>query len=179
MEDGLAIVALMKKIVSLVICLAVVGAALHGQAPQTSFRWIDAGSSLVLPRQLSFENASGQLGVLNGDGPVATKGHPFFESLGSNGRACVTCHQPAGGMSLSVDLIQERWRATKGTDALFAAIDGSDNPSAPQDRESSHSLLLKRGLFRVGLPWPPAKNATPEFTIENSVSPLLEAMTSF
>jgi hypothetical protein len=69
-------------------------------------------------------------------------------------------------MSLSVDTIQERWRATNGKDPLFAAIDGSDNPSAPQDRESSHSLLLNRGLFRVGLPWPPIQNPAPEFTIE-------------
>ena len=69
-------------------------------------------------------------------------------------------------MSLSVDLIRERWSATKGKDPLFAAIDGSDNPSAPQDRDSSHSLLLNRGLFRVGLPWPPAQNKSPEFSIE-------------
>ena len=43
-------------------------------------------------------------------------------------------------------------------------------PNLPQDKESSHSLLLKRGLFRIPLPWPP-KNAdgSPkpvEFTIE-------------
>src|SRR6185503_21195477 len=90
----------------------------------------------------------------------------FFEALGPNGRACVTCHQPANAMSLSGDLIRERWTATKGKDPLFAAIDGSDNPTAPQDRESSHSLLLNRGLFRVGLPWPPAQNKSPEFSIE-------------
>src|SRR5690606_19710383 len=39
-----------------------------------------------------------------------------------------------------------------------------------QDRESSHSLLLERGLFRISLPWPPktpdGKPIKPEFTIE-------------
>ena len=166
-EDGFAIVALLKKTtLSFLVCLAIAAGTLHGQAGQTLFTWIDAGSNLVLPRELSFENGSGRLGFLNGDGPVSAKGHAFFEALGSNGRACVTCHQPANAMSLSVDLIRERWRATKGKDPLFAAIDGSDNPSAPQDRESSHSLLLNRGLFRVGLPWPPAQNKTPEFSIE-------------
>ena len=137
MENRFAIVALMKKgIVSLFLCLAVAAVVLYGQAPAVPFKWIEAGSSLVLPREVSFEIASGRLGVLNGDGPIATKGHAFFEALGPNGRACVTCHQPANAMSLSVDLIRERWTATKGKDPLFAAIDGSDNPSAPQDREA-------------------------------------------
>lgn len=154
-----------KGIVFVFLCLAVVVVATGGQAPP-SFKWIEAGSGVVLPRELSFENATGQLGILNADGPVPTKGHSFFEALGPNGRACVTCHQPSNAMSVSVDLIRERWRSTNGKDPLFAAIDGSDNPSLPQDRESSHSLLLNRGLFRVGLPWPPARNATPEFTID-------------
>jgi hypothetical protein len=116
--------------------------------------------------ELTFENPLGRVGVLNADGPIETKGHPFFEPLGTNGRACVTCHQPANAMSLSTDTIRERWRATNGKDPLFAAIDGSDNPSLPQDQESSHALLLNRGLLRVGLPWPPANNADPEFTID-------------
>jgi hypothetical protein len=149
-----------------VLCLTAAVIATQGQVSPPSFRWFAAGAGLVLPRDLAFENATGQLGILNADGPVATKGHPFFEALGPNGRACVTCHQPANAMSLSVDLIRERWSATKGKDPLFAAIDGSDNPSAPQDVESSHSLLLNRGLFRVGLPWPPTQNKTPEFSIE-------------
>ena len=33
--------------------------------------------------------------------PIDTQGHPFFTPLGSNGRACVTCHQPAHAMSVS------------------------------------------------------------------------------
>ena len=68
-------------------------------------------------------------------------------------------------MSVSVESIRERWRATQGRDPIFAAIDGSNNPSLPQDAASSHSLLLNRGLFRVGMPWPP-RGITPEFTIE-------------
>jgi cytochrome c peroxidase len=142
------------------------GMALHAQVSQPQFRWLAPGTDIVLPREMTFDNAAGRLGILNSDGPVATKGHPFFEPLGPNGRACVTCHQPAGAMSLPLDLIRERWSVTGGKDPLFAAIDGSDNPSLPQDRESSHSLLLNRGLFRVGLAWPPEKNPAPEFTID-------------
>jgi hypothetical protein len=127
--------------------------------------WIAAGSRQTLPAEMLFENALGRLGVLNVSGPVDTAGHPFFEALGSNARACVTCHQPANAMSVSVESIRERWRATQGRDPIFAAIDGSNNPSLPQDAASSHSLLLNRGLFRVGMPWPP-RGITPEFTIE-------------
>ncbi len=127
--------------------------------------WVEPGSAVALPKAMSFENPLGRLGILNLDGPVETKGHPFFEAVGSNGRACVTCHQPSNAMSVSVEGIRERWRATQGRDPIFAAVDGSNNPSLPQEQASSHSLLLNRGLFRVGMAWPP-KDVTPEFAIE-------------
>jgi hypothetical protein len=135
-------------------------AAVH---PHTA--WVESGGGTTMPKEALFENSLGRLGVLNVSGPVETKGHPFFEPIGTNPRACVTCHQPANAMSVSVETLQERWRVTNGRDPVFAAIDGSDNPSLPQDKASSHSLLLKRGLFRVGLPWPPP-GITPDFTIE-------------
>lgn len=128
--------------------------------------WIAPGARVTLPAEAHLENATGRLGVLNAAGAVDTAGHPFFEPLGTNGRACVSCHQPSNGMSLSLETIRERWRVTNGSDPLFAGIDGSDNPSLPQSAAASHSLLLNRGLFRVGLPWPPAGNASPEFSIE-------------
>ena len=108
--------------------------------------------------------------MLLSGGPIDTKGHPFFTALGSNGRACVTCHQPANAMSLSVAALRERWRLTGGHDPVFSAIDGSNNPTLPPYEERSHSLLLNRGLIRVGLPWPPrpiaGRAVTPEFAIE-------------
>jgi len=59
-------------------------------------------------------------------------------------------------MSVGTAMLQRRWRATQGNDPVFAALDGSNCPDQPQDQMSSHSLLLNRGLFRIGLPWPPA-----------------------
>ncbi len=112
--------------------------------------WIEAGKGGRLSAEMTFANPEGRLGVLLTGGAIDTQGHPFFTPLGSNGRACVTCHQPAHAMSLSVAALRERWRATGGRDPVFAAIDGSNNPSLPQDKESSHSLLLNRGLIRVG-----------------------------
>lgn len=117
--------------------------------------WFEAGTTVGLPAEATFANSFGRVGILLADGAVDTSGHPFFAPLGTNGRACVTCHQPAGGMSVSVEMLQQRWATTKGTDPVFAAIDGSNNPTLPQDDAQSHSLLLERGLFRVGLPWPP------------------------
>src|SRR5256712_11545090 len=94
----------------------------------------------------------------------------FRSPLGTNGRSCVTCHQPTSAMSLSLDLIRLRWADTNGKDALFAAVDGSNCPDLPQDKEESHSLLLERGLFRIALPWPPVNTSghffKPDFRIE-------------
>jgi len=126
--------------------------------------WWDPGRGIALSPTKDYDNASGQLRLLNKSGEVETKGHPFFTALGSNGRACVTCHQPSTSMSLSRDLIRDRWAATNGKDPLFAAVDGSNCPDLPQDKAESHSLLLERGVFRIALPWPPVTK--PDFRIE-------------
>jgi hypothetical protein len=133
-------------------------------------RWWPPGKGDTFPRTISFENETGISSTYSAAGPIDTAGHPFFEAIGTNGRACVTCHQPADGMSLSVRTIRQRWDDTEGKDPLFAAIDGSNCPSLPQGVESSHSLLLDHGLIRVFRPWPPrgfdGNAVTPEFDIE-------------
>lgn len=128
-----------------------------------SARWLEPGQPL--PATASYPNPEGSLGVVNTDGAVDTSKHPFFQSLGTNGRACVTCHQPADAMSLSVNSIRERWEATAGADPLFDTFDGANCPDQPRGVRSSHSLLLDHGLIRIALPWPP-KNVEPEFTLE-------------
>ena len=71
-------------------------------APGSSTSWWSPGQGTPLPEFATYDNEQGELGVLNTSGPIDTKGHPFFEPIGTNGRACVTCHQPSDGMSLSV-----------------------------------------------------------------------------
>ena len=133
-------------------------------------QWWAPGEDRPLPAYVEYANASGRLGILNASGAVATDGHPFFEAIGTNGRACVSCHQPADGMSLALSSIVQRWHDSKGADPIFAAIDGMDCPNRPPADPASHSLLLERGLFRIALPWPPVDAAgrriTPEFTLE-------------
>ncbi len=131
-------------------------------AQQPPSNWIAPGTTGTLAAQTDYPTTTGQVGVLLASGPADMKDHPFFTPLGSNGRACVTCHQPAYGMSFSAEAARELWRRTNGRDPLFAAIDGSNCPDQPQELEKSHSLLLNRGLIRIFLPVP--KNA--EFSIE-------------
>jgi cytochrome c peroxidase len=147
-----------------------VNSALAADVPDQSY-WIAPGQVGSLPAQARYHDGVGDVEVLFAQGSVDLGGNAFFAPLGSNGRACVTCHQPGSGMGLSVEAIRRRWQETHGKDPLFAAIDGSNCPSLPQEQESTHSLLLKRGLFRVSLPWPRTTGpdgspVDPEFTIE-------------
>jgi len=131
--------------------------------------FIPAGAAQTLPAWSTFENPSGTLGVLNAEGPIQTRDQPFFQPLGTNGRACVTCHQPADSMSLSVRSILSRWKLSGAKDPLFAPVDGANCPNLPMEKRSSHSLLLSKGLFRIALPWPPrdatGRTIRPEFDI--------------
>lgn len=133
-------------------------------------RWWAPGEGRPFPTQLDYPNGQGTLRLLLTGGALETKGHPFFEPLGANGRACVTCHQPADSMSLSAETARERWDATQGKDPLFAAFDGSNCPTLPQGDRASHSLLLERGLFRIQRSWPTrewnGKAIVPDFRIE-------------
>jgi len=109
--------------------------------------WWNAGTDDMLPWSEEYDDADGQIQVANQKRVRSNQGSSFFEALGSNGRACVTCHQPSNAMSVSAASIRERWDATEGKDPIFAAVDGSNCPDLDQTAKSSHSLLLDRGLF--------------------------------
>ncbi len=132
--------------------------------------WWSAGRGGILPWEETYDNPDGQLTIVNKNGAVHTEDHPFFEPLGDNGRACITCHQPSNAMGVSAAALRDRWNDTQGKDPVFAAIDGSNCPDLPQGARASHSLLLDRGLIRIALPWPPRTLAgrviQPDFRIE-------------
>lgn len=140
-------------------------------APRRVPRWMDADASGRLIADGTYANERGDIGVVMAGGTVAdVRDQAFFRALGTNGRACVTCHQPQDGMSLSVDTVRWMWRATRGADPLFAPVDGTNCPHLPAAVPASHSLLLNRGLIRVFLPWPPrdanGRLLSPDFTLE-------------
>jgi cytochrome c peroxidase len=112
----------------------------------------------------------GQLRTLDVNGQIDLD-NPFFQDLGTNGRRCVTCHQPAFGWTITPANVQARFAATKGTDPIFTNNDGSNCegalPASRADKRAAYSLLLTRGLIRVGLDVPRGA----EFAIDGVVDP--------
>ncbi|MDQ6639191.1 MAG: hypothetical protein M3Z15_05945, partial [Pseudomonadota bacterium] len=81
--------------------------------------------------------------------------NPFFRELGANGRACITCHQPQEGWTVTPKGLRDRFDRTHGTDPVFRLNDGANSPladvSTPHAREKAYSMLLSKGLIRVGI----------------------------
>ena len=104
---------------------------------------------------------SGQLATLSTVGSF-DRSNPFFQSLGTNGRACASCHTQTSALGLSAQEAQAIYAASGGSDPLFSPVDGANCPSVtPANGASGHSLLLGNGLIRVELRPP----AGAEFTI--------------
>ena len=160
----------MARLIAISAAIAAAGVFGAATAKDALPDWWSPGEGRAFPAANSYADDAGAVGVINTGGDTDTTGNPFFEPIGANGRACVTCHQPSQAMSVSAKTVAERWEATGGKDPIFAAIDGSNCPNLPQDERASHSLLIDRGLFRVALPWPPKRAdrtpIEPEFTIE-------------
>lgn len=144
-----------QHLAGIMLTATVLASGVSAQPQEGARHWIAPGTDGVLPATASYDNPRGKNGILNTSGDIEMVGHPFFEPRGSNGRACVTCHQPADSMALSLDSIRERWEASGGDDPLFAVFDGANCPNLPRGERATHSLLLDRGLFRVAIPWPP------------------------
>ena len=112
-----------------------------------------SSQSAPKPITLTTLNAAGRLTTVVTHGTL-DRSNPFFQPLGSNGRSCSTCHSPASGWSLSGRSIQDRFTLTGGKDPLFMTVDASNSPDAVTttlaDRQLAFSLLLNRGVFRLG-----------------------------
>jgi cytochrome c peroxidase len=97
----------------------------------------------------------------------------FFQDLGTNGRRCVSCHVPTTGWTITPKQLRETFEETDGgafddglgLGAVFRTNDGSNSPradvSTKAKRRQAYSMLLNKGLIRVGLPIP----ATAEFEL--------------
>ena len=105
----------------------------------------------------TFNNASGRVKTVSATNNTS-RANPFFQSLGTNGRSCVDCHQPAAAWGITPVQIQRVFERTNGTDPLFRTNDGSNAPNLPvgtvAERRAAYSMLLNHGLIRVGLPIP-------------------------
>ena len=107
-----------------------------------------------------FQDPSGVFETYNANGPL-DENNPFFQSLGTNGRSCATCHIPANAFGLSAAHAEQIYRLTAGRDPLFAPVDGAACPTPTADHPLNFDLLRGYGLIRIALPLPP----NPQFTI--------------
>ena len=128
-------------------------------------------SNRFIPRYQEFGDPGGTFATLNLDGPTDTSSNPFFQPLGTNGRSCVTCHQPSDAFSITPPHLQHRFNATRGTDPVFRPVDGANCPIADlttvEERRNAYSLLLTRGLIRVGIAVP----ATADYAVVSVYNP--------
>jgi cytochrome c peroxidase len=129
---------------------------------------IEAGSRA--PNTIYSVDATGVLATYRADGEMDLS-NPFFQSLGTNGRSCNTCHVAQDAWTVAPRHIQERFIRSRGKDPIFRPVDGAICPSANvsslKAKVSAYSLLLKKGLFRMSMPVP----AGAEFTITDIHDP--------
>ena len=132
-------------------------------------------ADIYLPNLFPFLNFTGLSGTYSKTGSVDLSG-PFFQSLGTNGRSCGTCHEPSDGFGLSAVDAQFRYFISRGKDPLFAQVDGSTFPTGP----INNSLVVNNGLIRIGLTVPPntTDSSAPQYTITAVQDPYGCALTT-
>jgi hypothetical protein len=112
----------------------------------------------------------GQLRTFTTNGQFDLTG-PFFSDLGTNGRVCFSCHRPDQGWTVTPDDVQRRFSNTRGLDPIFRNNDGSNCQGADigtlAKRRTAFSLLMSRGLIRVGIDVP----VNAEFAIDSVDDP--------
>ena len=112
-----------------------------------------------LPNLFPFPNPNGLLETYNDGGKPIDLSGPFFQSLGTNGRSCASCHRPAEAWSVSAAELKLRFRLTQGLDPIFRTNDGSVcdqgiDTSTLAGRAEAYRLLTGKGLIRVTISVP-------------------------
>lgn len=141
--------------------------------------------------KLTFPNAFGVAATFTDNKKITFKKdrileNAFFTSFGTNGRACIHCHIPAEGWTISAAGVAARFSrpldvtnadcvvnpsscaavppAEAGKDPIFRLVDGANSPladiSTAAAREAAFSMLRTRGLVRVGIGIPAGADFT-------------------
>jgi len=107
--------------------------------------------------QLTFANRSGVQRTITTADAIDMK-NPFFQDIGTNGRTCFSCHRPAQAWTITPEELRQRFDETDGRDPVFRTNDGSNcegaDVSTLRKRRRAYSLLLTKGLIRVGIAVP-------------------------
>lgn len=125
-----------------------------------------------LPNLFPFPNGNGFVETYNINASTISLTGTFFQSIGTNGRSCSSCHRAAEGWSVSAAEVQFRFFLTQGLDPIFRTNDGSVcdqgiKTSTLAERREAYRLLLSRGLIRIALAVPTGA----EFTVESVSNP--------
>jgi cytochrome c peroxidase len=131
-----------------------------------------AGRAQTLPSFFPLLDASGFVETNNLSGANLSLTGAFFQSLGTNGRSCSSCHLPTEGWSISAAEVQLRFLVTQGLDPIFRPVDGANcdqniNTGTLEGRRAAYSLLTSRGLIRIALAAP----AGAQFTVVGVSNP--------
>lgn len=119
-----------------------------------------ASGSLASGQQIPIDtpDPSGLLSTITLDGNPLDLSNPFFQSLGTNGRSCSSCHVASSAWTITPSEVQLRFALTAGLDPIFRTVNGSNSPNADvstvQARLKAYSMLLNKGVIRIGLPVP-------------------------
>lgn len=137
----------------------VAGTARGQFAPRSS-------SQTFVPNGTSFINLGGASQTYSTVAGGIDLTGPFFQSMGTNGRSCGSCHQPSDGMSVSALGVEARFLETGGQDSMFRTVDGANcnhniNVSTVGGRYAAYSLLRTRGLIRIALAVPATASSPP------------------
>ena len=148
------------------------GAINHAQRMRR-FKDTGPGSQATPPTIPKFEvdsDPSGRVATFTPGVATITANNPFFQNLGTNGRTCFTCHQPQTGWTISASSARARFEASAGQDPLFRLVDGatgpSDDVSTLAATRQAYTLLINKGLIRIGIQMP---TPTPESPLEFEV----------
>jgi cytochrome c peroxidase len=122
-------------------------------------------SRFRLPNNIPIPDGTGYFTTVSSAGSIDLN-NEFFQDLGSNGRRCVSCHLPTAGWTITPAQLRAVFDATRGgtfndglgLGAVFRTNDGSNSPNADVStfakRRTAYSMLLTRGVIRIGLPIP-------------------------
>lgn len=130
-------------------------------------------AALTIPNLFPFLDSSGFVSTYSSAGSF-NENNAFFQSLGTNGRTCATCHVVSNGMGLSAAQAQLVYAASRGKDPLFSAVDGAVCPTAAPGQQLNFSLLRQYGLIRIALTLP----SSLQFTITAAQDPYGCAITT-
>ena len=126
------------------------GAAILGAVFVTGLVSADSHLNNLKP----FDDPTGRVRTFSTSGE-ADISNPFFQSMGTNGRSCGSCHQASDAWTVTPEHIRARFDASDGTDPIFRTVDGANCPSADvttlSARRKSYSMLLNKGLIRVSI----------------------------